>query len=268
MWRTLTRALGCLGYLGVLGVLFAVIAYAAFSAFVRGGVTPVPDLRGLSETEAVALLGDQGLHAAWDDDPRYDEAVPRDHVLRQDPGAGVYVKRDTTVTLRLSLGPQRIAVPALDGQAVQAAQVSLAAAGLTLGRVFDVFADAPIGSVVAQQPTAGEKVAVDAPVDLYVTVGASTDVYVMPDVVGRPYDAIRGFFEARGIRIGRVGYVALEGIEPGVVLRQFPLAGHPLRAGDVLSLDVSADPQPIEPESVVPATTEPTESNASPETPT
>ncbi|MEM8932389.1 MAG: PASTA domain-containing protein [Acidobacteriota bacterium] len=261
MWRKLTRALGCLGYLGVLGGLFAVVAYAAFSAFVRGGVTPVPDLRGLSETEAMALLTDQGLDAAWADEPRYDESVPRDHVLRQDPGAGVYVKRDTTVTLTLSRGPRRIAVPDLGGQAVQAAQVSLSAAGLVLGRVFDVFDDAPVGTVVAQQPVAGENVAVDAPVDLFVTAGANRDVYVMPDVVGRPYDAVRRFFEARGIRTGRVGYVALEGIEPGVILRQYPLAGHPLKAGDVLSLDVSADPQPIEPESTTPPSTDPPESS-------
>lgn len=249
MWNHLTRALGCLVYVTALGATCALVAYAAFSAYVRGGVTPVPDLRGLEESEAAALLGDQGLRVGWDEESRYDERVPRGHVLRQDPGAGAYVKRDTEVTLTLSRGPRRIEVPDLRGQAVQAAQVSLSAAGLGIGRIFDVYGQGPAGTVVTQEPASGESVAVDARVDLFVNAGAGAEVYVMPDLVGRPYEPVRRFFERRGIRIGRVGYVALDGIAPGTVLRQFPLAGHPLQGDDVLSLDVAADPQPIEPPS-------------------
>jgi hypothetical protein len=37
-----------------------------------------------------------------------------------------------------------------------------------------------------------------------------------------------------------VKYEPYEGIEAGVVLRQYPLAGHPLRRHDVISLVVAA----------------------------
>ena len=169
MWRTLVRGLGCLGYLAGLGVIFALASYAAFSLFVRGGVTAVPDLKGLAEAEAGALLADQGLRASFADDTRFDEKVLKGHVLIQDPRAGVYVKRNTEVVLTLSRGPRRIEVPSVVGQAVQAAQVSLAAAGLQVGRTFEVWsAQGRRGAVESQHPPAGERVEVEAAVDLFV----------------------------------------------------------------------------------------------------
>ena len=241
MWRKLLKALQVLAYLGVLGVVFALVAYMAFSIFVRGGVTPVPELRGLGEGDAQALLADQGLTTEWSTDGRFDEQVPKGHVLLQNPRPGVYVKRNTEVTLTLSRGPRRIEVPDLSGQALQAAQVSLAGAGLVVGRTFDVYdATGASGVVVNQQPAPGARVARDASVDLFLSVGATARVFVMPDLVRRNYDDVRGFFERRGFRIGRVSYETYDGVAAGTVLRQFPLAGHPLRQGEVISLGVVA----------------------------
>ena len=250
MWRTLVRAFGCLGYVGVLGVIFALVGYVAFSLFVRGGVTSVPDLSGLDEPEAVALLADQGLRALIADDQRFDELVEKGHVLLQEPSAGVYVKRNAEITLTLSKGPRRIEVPEVTGQAVQAAQVSLNAAGLAVGRIFEVSSDdGRRGAIVAQYPAAGERGEIDAAVDLFVASENTADVYVMPDLVKRDYEDVRAFFEERGIRIGRVSYENYAGVAPGTVLRQFPLAGHPLRRDDVISLAVVAPENPEELES-------------------
>lgn len=244
MWRTFLRGLGCLGYLAVLGAVFSVVGYIAFSLFVRGGVTSVPDLKGLEEAEGIALLVDQGLRAAVSDDRRFDERVPKGHVLLQDPQAGVYVKRNTEVALTLSKGPRRIEVPSVVGQAVQAAQVSLTASSLAIGRIYEVqSAEGRRGAVVAQHPDAGERVEVDAPIDLFISAENSTEIYVMPDLVKRNYEDVRTFFAERGIRIGRVSYETYGGVAPGTVLRQFPLAGHPLRKEDVISLAVVA-PEP------------------------
>lgn len=240
MWRTLARGLGCLGYVAVLGVIFSLVGYVAFSLFVRGGVTSVPDLGGLDEPEAMALLADQGLRTVIAGDRRFDERVAKGHVLLQEPRAGVYVKRNAEITLTLSKGPRRIEVPSTLGQAVQAAQVSLNAAGLAVGRIFEVSSeDGRRGAIVAQYPVAGERVEIDAAVDLFVAA-ENAEVYVMPDLVKRDYEDVRAFFESRGIRIGRVSYENYAGVASGTVLRQFPLAGHPLRRDDVISLAVVA----------------------------
>lgn len=245
MGRWLLRAMRRLAYLGMLGVLFAFVAYLAFSLFVRRGVTSAPELFGLGEEEARALLADQGLRAELSDErARYDERVPLGHVLMQRPHAGTLIKRGSTITLTLSRGQQLIEVPSVLGAAPQAARVTLVAAGLALGRTLGVFTgEGKSGVVLAQRPAQGVLVERDAPVDLFVAHERSGETYIMPDLVNLSYERTRRYFEAHGFRVGRVSYESYAGVVPGTILRQFPLAGHPLRPGDVISLDVVA-PQP------------------------
>ena len=245
MWRKVLRGLGCLAYLGVLGVLFALTSYLAFNQFVRRGVTPTPDLLGLDREGAVSLLTDQGLRLEWGEkDDRYDEEMPAGHVLVQRPGAGTLVKRGSAIEVILSRGPQRIEVPAVKGSALQAAQVTLRAAGLTLGQSFGVYSrDVESGAVVDQFPSPGERLERSGSVSLLVSLERTGETYVMPDLVDQPFERVRGFFESRGFRLGRVSYETYAGLAPGTVLRQFPQAGHPLRRGDVIALGVVAAPE-------------------------
>lgn len=246
MWRRLARGVGCLGYLGLLGAVFALVSYFAFSQFVRRGVTPTPDLYGLGEEEAEALLADQGLSLVFSQEERFDEKVAAGHVLIQRPRAGTLVKRGVSVGVIMSRGPQRIAVPAVIGDALQAAQVSLTAAGLTLGRTISVYSQqgAP-GTVVAQQPEGGSRVEPDAAIDLFLALENRSETYLMPDLFNRNLDDVRRYFERRGFRLGRVSYETYDGVAPGTVLRQYPLAGHPLHRGDVIALGVVT---PVTPE--------------------
>ena len=244
MWPKLLRGLGCLSYLALLGGIFSLVAYTAFSLFVRGGVTATPELYGLSQDEAVALLADQGLEVSWSEDGEiWDETVARGHIVRQEPRAGVYIKRSSEVVLTLSLGPRRLEVPRLEGEALQSVQVALGAVGLKVGNVYNVFDErGGPGFIVAQNPRPGERVEAEAKVDLLISAGDLRHAYVMPDLVKLKYEGVRLFFESRGFRIGKVSYENYEGVMPGTVLRQFPLAGHPLRKTDVISLDVVASP--------------------------
>lgn len=250
MWRKLLRTLRALTYLGALGLLSSLVAYVAFSQFVRRGVTPTPDLTRLDETEASTLLAHRGLRLAWQDDQdRYDEDVPEGRVLEQKPRAGTLVKRGSLVTAMASRGPQRMEVPVVVGEAAQAAEVTLAAAGLRLGRTVNVFSrDDRDGIVVGQQPPAGARVEPHAPVDLFLSLKSTAGSYLMPDLVGKSYDTVRRVFERNGFRFGRVAYRSYEGRAAGEILRQFPAAGHPLRRGEVISLTVVTEPvleQPV-----------------------
>ncbi len=240
MWRKLVRAAGCLGYLGLLAVVFALVSYFAFSQFVRRGVTSTPELFGLSEEDAEGLLADQGLRLAWSEDgERFDEKVPAGHVLIQRPRAGTLVKRGVAVTVIMSRGPQRFEVPTVVGTALQAAQVTLAAAGLTVGRAINVFSEqgAP-GIVVAQEPAGGSRTERDATVDLFLAMENRSETYLMPDLTNHNYEDVRRYFELRGFRLGRVSYETYDGVAPGTVLHHYPVAGHQLHRGDVIALRV------------------------------
>jgi serine/threonine-protein kinase len=252
--RWLLRALLRLVYVVVVGALFVGSAYLSFSLFIRRGVTPVPSLVGLDLDSASERLADQGLrlrHQRGTD--RFAEAVPAGRVLEQRPGAGAIAKRGGVVELVLSRGKRVLAIPDLRGSALPAAQVTLAAAGLGVGAVAQIFADAPVGSVVLQKPPAGSEVGPGTPVRLFLAAEGQRQTYVMPDLIDRDYHAVRGFLELHGFRVGSVKFEPYEGVSQSLVLRQYPLPGHPLRLGEVISLVVAAVPEEAVP-AAAPAT--------------
>lgn len=249
MWRKLLRvALLAVYFAGLLGVA-GLTAYAAFSQFVRRGVTPVPDLVGLPLSEAEALLVDQGLRMRWlEGEDRFDDSVPSDQVLQHNPGPGSLVKKASTVDVVLSLGRQLVEVPDLSGQALQAAQVNLAAAGLSFGRQGSIYTDhGAVGTVVGQGPPPGSLVDRATSVDLLISLDNTAETYVMPDLIYRTDAEVKRFFRRHGFRLGSVKYEPYEGVGEGIVLRQYPLAGHPLRRRDVIALVVAASPESASP---------------------
>ena len=130
----------------------------------------------------------------------------------------------------------------LSGMAAQAAQMNLAAVGLALGRRGNVFNDhGTPGTVIFQNPPAGTEVDRSTEVDVLVSIDNPTQVYVMPDLVYRRDIDVRQFFRERGFRLGSIKYEPYEGVEEGVILRQYPQAGHPLRRDEPISLVVAAN---------------------------
>ena len=240
------RALLRLAYLAVVAMLFVAAAYLGFSGFVRRGVTPVPSVVGLGLDEAAEQLADQGLRVRHErEGDRFADEVPAGRVVEQRPGAGSLAKRGGSVALVLSRGRRVVPVPELVGSALPAAQVTLAAAGLAAGSLAQVVADRPVGTVIAQDPTAGTTVGPGTPVRLFYTGEQLRETYVMPDLVDREYRHVRALLDAHGFRVGSVKFEPYEGVSESLVLRQFPLPGHPLRRGEVISLVVAAVPEPL-----------------------
>jgi serine/threonine-protein kinase len=240
--RKLLRFLGFIAYVMVVLAVFVASGYGSFNLFVRSGATRVPEVAGLAREEARGRLADSGLELvlAADGAGRYDARVPAGHVIEQSPGANTLVKRGSAISAVLSLGPQRLAVPELTGKSLQSAQVTLAAGSLSLGRTLRVIdRRAAAGTVVAQEPSPGALVAPSEPVDLFLAQAGAAERLIMPDLVYRDYEEVRRYFERAGLHLGRVTFEIYEGAREGTILRQFPLAGHPLTRDDAISLVVA-----------------------------
>jgi serine/threonine-protein kinase len=247
VWKKALKWIGRLGGVALILLIFTVAAYLAFNQFVRRGVMAVPDLVGSTRAEAEAMLIDSGLGMVVDSaGERHDDQVPLGRILQQKPGVRGLVKRGSVVRVTLSLGPEISEVPDLAGLGLAEAQVVLSDSGLTMGRVVRVYRIAgEAGTVVEQNPTADEVVGYAAPVDVYVGEESHAETYLMPDLIYRDHDLVRWFFERRGFQLGGVKPESYEGVPPGVILRQYPLAGHPLTRNDVISLVVSAAPDEV-----------------------
>ncbi len=241
MFSKVLRRLLLVGYAGILLVVFVISSYFAFSTFVRRGEITVAELRGMSLDEARERLERDGITLRWKERHRFDAEIPAGGVVDQIPRSGSLIKKGGVVDVVLSLGRQLVEVPDLSGQTLQTAQVNLKAAGLSLGRLQRVYSGAVDEErIVRQSPVPGTRIDHLAQVDLFLCLGSSAGSFVMPDLVYESYDRVRQFFDSRGFRVGSVKYEPYEGIEPGVVLRQFPLAGHRLAQQDVISLVVAS----------------------------
>ena len=128
---------------------------------VSSGIVTVPDTSGMTYDEAVTALEKVGLKASRQDQPS--DSVPQDQVISSNPSAGTQVAGGSTVTLTVSSGPAPVSVPDVVGSDSNAARATLHDAGLKTAATA-CFIDPtdptlpPEGTVVAQDPAAGNDV--------------------------------------------------------------------------------------------------------------
>lgn len=170
----------------ILGLVFvALLAGAMWGAGVFGGRVEVPDVTGLTESEAEATLHAVGLapgHVTHE--LSADTTVPAGTVLGQTPAAGTVVHDGSSVDLKVAGG---VVVPNVAGMTEARAREELLAAGLTVGEVTAAAsATVPAGMVVDQFPQAGVTVASSTPVSLRVSAGPPPSASPSPSVPESP----------------------------------------------------------------------------------
>ncbi len=117
----------------------------------------VPDVTGLSRESAEARLRDAHLASAVDE--QASDTVPKGDVISQSPGAGAKVQRDSTVTIVVSTGKEKVVVPDVVGMKEGRATSTLANAGLSPSREEREVTDpAQDGVVIDERPGAGTEV--------------------------------------------------------------------------------------------------------------
>jgi eukaryotic-like serine/threonine-protein kinase len=152
---------------------------AAYLLLVRGDEkTVVPRVVGLTESQARARLAEAELKGDVD---RRRSNRKAGIVFAQSPGAGVQLDEGQTVEILVSSGLIRVAVPNMIGLKEAEARRRLEAAKFEV-KIERVFASAPEGTVVDQQPQSGERAAPGSLVTLKVSKGPN--LKPVPDVIG------------------------------------------------------------------------------------
>jgi eukaryotic-like serine/threonine-protein kinase len=119
----------------------------------------IPELEGITEREATALLQELGLRVAVDDE--FSNEVADGRVIRSEPEAGVEAQTGDTILLVVSQGPEPIETPNLTGLTQQQAADLLNDLGLVLNvsaATEPVDNEAQDGRVVSQFPEVGTTV--------------------------------------------------------------------------------------------------------------
>ena len=205
--------------------------------------TTTPGVLGMDEVSANATLDKAGLMAEAGD-PTYSENVEAGLVIATDPKPGAKVSDGGTVTLTLSLGPERYDVPTLKGRTEDAAQDALAATNLAFGASTDRWSESvPEGQVIRSSPKAGTTLRPGAPVDLVLSRGRKP--LEIKDWTGKSFDDARAALERRRLDVTVASEEYSDTVPDGSVISQDPTTG-PLYRGDTVSLVVSQGPELVE----------------------
>lgn len=201
---------------------YLVAAIFLFPAPIFTASKAVPRVLGLSLERARSVLEEAQLRAA-DPTPVRHPTAPPQTVVWQDPPPGVTVPEGTTVELSVSVGPQRIPVPDVEGYEFTVGRLLVEAAGLQVGRIDSAQTAAARGVIVNTRPPAGTPMVPGSRVTLVVSVGAPT--IQVPNLIGLTLAEARASLEQAGLTLGTYFSRSGTGARPGTVVDQRPAAG-------------------------------------------
>jgi beta-lactam-binding protein with PASTA domain len=209
----------------------------------------VPNLISLSEADAVAQLTKLGLRAEVVQVPSSQKSG---EVVAQNPRSGERVAPGSRVRLNVSKGPThtttvvttaptttttstttttttttiaQTTVPDVVGQLLPDASHALKASQL-LPDSYPVNSSEPGGTVVAENPAAGESVQSGSVVRLNVSVGTQRPLLGVPDMTARPNDEISARqLLSKKFTVRGVPRTATTAAQKGLVLGQLPRPG-------------------------------------------
>ncbi|MZE43652.1 Stk1 family PASTA domain-containing Ser/Thr kinase [Streptomyces sp. SID5477] len=213
-----------------------------------GQFTKVPPLLSKTEAQARDRLDDAGLdvgkvkHA-------YSDTVERGKVISTDPGVGDRIRKNDSVSLTVSDGPDTVKLPDVSGYRLDKARTLLEDEGLEPGMVTRAFSgEVAKGFVISTKPGSGTTVRAGSAVALVVSKGSPVDV---PDVTGDDLEDAKAELTEAGLEVkvadGRVN----SEYDSGRVARQTPDPGGRAAEGDTVTLTLSKGPRMIEVPDVV-----------------
>jgi eukaryotic-like serine/threonine-protein kinase len=192
----------------------------------------IPQLRGKSQGDARDALG--ALPIDVNTTQRFDDNVPKDHVIGTSPAAGTEVRAHTPVTLIVSSGPQLLTVPDVAGHNQDDATNQLQNTGFDVNVVQQFSDNVDQGTVISQDPGAGSQLEKGHTVTITVSKGSET--VSVPDIAtGTPVDQARKTLEDAGLKV-KVQNILGGGGSSGSVFQLDPPSGTQVHRGDIITV--------------------------------
>ncbi|MCI9362682.1 MAG: Stk1 family PASTA domain-containing Ser/Thr kinase [Oscillospiraceae bacterium] len=141
-----------------------------------------------------------------DGDPEYNNEYGRGVIFDQTPKAGMNIKLNKKIKVKISRGPQSLLLPDYSGQDLTQVVAELSSQGIdTLQK--GKFDDAtPVNTIINTSPPSGTEVGAGEAVTLYYSMGKKETVVPVPDLKGvTPADA-QTIIENLGLKIGTTTY--------------------------------------------------------------
>jgi len=218
----------------------ALVLNFAMAILVGGRQVDVPDIRGLSEKDAVNALHRIGLKAERQG-TEFSIDCAESLVVMQEPPGGRTVKQGRKVFMTLSRGPEFRDVPYCEGKTLRSAEIFLEKAGFTVGTVAVASKrGAYPDQVISTDPSPGSQAVRGSVVNILASSGSPRTRYILPDLKGKHYLPVRLQLERLGMLVRESGSEKDLRSSKSRVLMQEPPPGFIISRGDTVILSVSS----------------------------
>lgn len=208
--------------------IIALFGILYVSGVIGGGgkEVTVPDVKGMSYSEAKEVLEAKGLKIEKADEPIASQKIEKGKIVSQTPSKNSKVKKGRTVRVILSAGNTELKVPDLKGLSYKEAKTLLSEMGLQISKGDEVDSDSVAeGLIASQYPSAKTKV--DKGDIITVNISKGKKDAVIPKLVGTTFTSesdVSDILSKYGYKLGKVSYE--ESYEtPGTIIKQSPDAG-------------------------------------------
>ncbi|MFL5821056.1 MAG: Stk1 family PASTA domain-containing Ser/Thr kinase [Solirubrobacteraceae bacterium] len=197
------------------------------------GQTAVPDVSGLSKTQALKVLRKAQFKVQLQQEPS--DIVKLGDATRTVPPGGSQADRGSTVTLYVSSGPGQVTIPDVVGEDQAAAQASLVNNGLKVS-VTTQESDQASGTVLSQDPAGGATVNKGSSVTI--VVARQINRVAVPGVVGEDEGSATASLSAAGLGVAVNDRAVNSADKDGQVLTQHPHGGRRVSPGATVTIVV------------------------------
>lgn len=220
-------------------LLIGLIVVLAFPGMFRPAKIEVPDVVGMTLEEATEELEATGF-VIGEVREQYSEEVEEGQVIRTTPEAGRMRDPETEINLYVSQGPETIKVNDYVGRSIEQVR-PLVADSFQSVTENEEFSDEPIGTIIAQQPEAGEEVnALET--ELILTVSKGSETRELLDLRGYNARALEDYAASSGFVINSSARENSSEVPAGEVIRQSPEPGTMLKPGSEVAVVISDGP--------------------------
>ncbi len=178
-----------------------------------------PHLVGKSFLEVLQSVEYGGTYNIVEGGTSYSDTIPEGIIIDQKPASGRSIKPDTEISVIVSLGPKKVALPELTNVEYRTAQLRLSSLDFMYTNDYEVSDTIPEGYVIRTEPAALTLLTPGTVVKLVISMGRDQVMTAAPDLFGYTEERAQRVLEAAGLVLGET--IPMESTEPeGTVIAQ------------------------------------------------
>ena len=212
-----------------------------YQLFGPGSRVAIPSVIGATKNQAISTMDVFGLKVKVTKS-KFDELVPKGKIISMSPPAGSRLNEGETISVIISKGPERYAVPNLKGKSISQATIALAKEKLVLGKSEEEFSSTiPKNQIISVSPTPGTLVKKNTEVNIVISKGE--EMVALTNFVGKNSEQALNELTDAGFKVSQKEAFS-DAYPLGTVIAQKPDTPEITKGGEV-TLTISKGPERV-----------------------